>query len=590
MKTKAYDLNSIDDAATKKQRTADGSVPTAITQPQNQGNTLDAITSSQNVQNVDLDIFSPDPNDFAIDDLLYNIEPEYQYYEERFARAVLYGDVETIRYFLEKNINIESLVPVYQGDLGEGAALMVAAMTDIPNKMEVVKLLLEWNANPNVDFKHVYNINGVHYEHNEPLLSLLYRKGADQEIIDLIISNSKHEIVYNASKSSATPYGLYEAVSSGYLGQIIFCFKNGVDINAKLGEEATALHIAAKEGHADIAALLIDLGADLEARSEVDDTPLNLAVEYGHADIATLLINRGADVNAKDCVNSTPLHSAAICGDTSIAALLIDRGACLEEKGGDRCYTPLQTAFERGNTSIAALLIERGADVNAKTENGANLLHIAALSGKKDAVILGIKNRLDVNAKDNDEETPIIYFICRGNFDADVLKLLLVAGAVVTENELNDAITEFAPEDVATIQSVFMNEFLVKNKDPESDEVVISLKPEFRINYNDRYNRQLANRAGDVAYKIVSEKTTSPFSLLPKELVQEIFQHLSENDMAAFLSVAETPVPQELTIEATRMPYLCEVAHSPVLDKLDKAEKTFTAALEKSRAAWLERA
>ncbi len=75
----------------------------------------------------------------------------------------------------------------------------------------------------------------------------------------------------------------------------------------------TPLHVAARNGGAECAKLLLDAGASVdvdipsgvrpdEVSSSRSWRPLILAVRYGHVETVKLLIDRGADVNQE----STP--------------------------------------------------------------------------------------------------------------------------------------------------------------------------------------------------------------------------------------------------------------------------------------------
>ena len=72
---------------------------------------------------------------------------------------------------------------------------------------------------------------------------------------------------------------------------------NGLDI--KNEEGSTALHLAAKEGHAGVVVALLDAGADINARDGAGNTALCLASEAGHVGVVSELIGRlssGGDV------------------------------------------------------------------------------------------------------------------------------------------------------------------------------------------------------------------------------------------------------------------------------------------------------
>ena len=62
-------------------------------------------------------------------------------------------------------------------------------------------------------------------------------------------------------------------------------------MNAKDDKGGTPLHVAAWEGHTEVAELFIAKGADMNAKMEDGDTPLDLA--KGHTETADLLRKHG---------------------------------------------------------------------------------------------------------------------------------------------------------------------------------------------------------------------------------------------------------------------------------------------------------
>ena len=69
----------------------------------------------------------------------------------------------------------------------------------------------------------------------------------------------------------------------------------GADVNASCGvTQATALHMAARRGHVDIARALLDCGAAMDARNSKGDTPLQRALNCRRNAVAQLLAERAA--------------------------------------------------------------------------------------------------------------------------------------------------------------------------------------------------------------------------------------------------------------------------------------------------------
>ena len=68
----------------------------------------------------------------------------------------------------------------------------------------------------------------------------------------------------------------------------------------------TALHVAAFEGHIEVASTLISKATLLLHQVDKDGrTPLHLASANGHKDLLTIMIGQGAEIDAKDNVSDT---------------------------------------------------------------------------------------------------------------------------------------------------------------------------------------------------------------------------------------------------------------------------------------------
>ncbi len=145
------------------------------------------------------------------------------------------------------------------------------------------------------------------------------------------------------------------------------------------------------------------------------------AVKNGHTDLARLLMEKGADPNARDELQQTPLHWAAQAGRTELARLLIEKGAEIQTKDY-RKWTPLHRAAEFGHADLAQLLIEKGADLNAKDRSQRTPLHWATKGGHADLARLLIQSGTDLTAKDDWQRTPL--HLAEGNGHTDLVKLL----------------------------------------------------------------------------------------------------------------------------------------------------------------------
>jgi len=130
----------------------------------------------------------------------------------------------------------------------------------------------------------------------------------------------------------------------------------------------TPLHLAARFGRDDLAAILLDGGADPNARDKRGDRPLHLAAEYGHAAVTRLLLRRGASVDAPGSMDRTPLHAAASglggtqdeAGRLLVANALIERGADVNARERGSGFTPLRYATGSRSTTIEDRLRQSG--------------------------------------------------------------------------------------------------------------------------------------------------------------------------------------------------------------------------------------
>ncbi|MDX1577357.1 MAG: ankyrin repeat domain-containing protein [Gemmatimonadota bacterium] len=116
----------------------------------------------------------------------------------------------------------------------------------------------------------------------------------------------------------------------------------------------SALHYAARDGHADVVAALLAAGADIDRPTGGDrSTPLLLAAINGHYDLARWLLERGADPNLASEDGVAPLY------------------AVIANRWAPKALYPQPTAFKQQETSYLALmdaLLAAGADPNARVE------------------------------------------------------------------------------------------------------------------------------------------------------------------------------------------------------------------------------
>jgi ankyrin repeat protein len=208
-----------------------------------------------------------------------------------------------------------------------------------------------------------------------------------------------------------------QSVVRGFLEQ-----GKSVEVAGENGD--TALLCAARYGHNDLIAFLLEAKAEVDVENAYAYTPLEVAAEGGHQETVKLLLKNGsainkalqaaaqtgnvtlvktlldggADVNACDSRGATALHYAAWEPHEAIVHLLLDYGADIHIQGGEN-ETVLQNAALGGHKEVVALLLENGADVNVQGGSMGNALAAAAYEGSKEIVELLLHKGALVNAK-----------------------------------------------------------------------------------------------------------------------------------------------------------------------------------------------
>ena len=175
------------------------------------------------------------------------------------------------------------------------------------------------------------------------------------------------------------------------------------------GGSKTPLLYATREGHLDVARLLLEHGARVELADGNGVTPLINAIVNAsiirvnrtgtsdHLKIAQLLLEAGADVNAADWYGETPLWSAVDV-----------RNLELGRDGNDRSVR--DDAF-----ALIERLLDAGADPNARTREYPHERRFIL-------VVVGSVSWVDLTG-----QTPFLRAAAAG--DVDVMKLLLEHGA-----------------------------------------------------------------------------------------------------------------------------------------------------------------
>ena len=213
---------------------------------------------------------------------------------------------------------------------------------------EVVKLLLEAGANPNIQIK-----------------TSITMKDVMSELPDDIL--------------------LQPQVKPLFLPQYNNYLVNGITIYG-----ITALMLASFEGHLDIVQILLQAKAIPDLQNETGDTALLLAAMKGHADIVQQLLECGANPNISNRNGSTPLYAAVYC--SSIRKFENDPIKSME------CEIIDPGSYEDYLKIIQLLIAHPNVDIVVNTSvSGCTSLHKASMGGCIDTVKLLLQVSADPN-------------------------------------------------------------------------------------------------------------------------------------------------------------------------------------------------
>jgi ankyrin repeat protein len=234
------------------------------------------------------------------------------------------GHLEIVKLLLERgadpNLPEEHIAP-------RGHALHSAVCN---GHIEIVKLLLEYGAYPSVEVESSADTLSA------ALGEAGYRTEANQEMVDLLCS-------YGAAR----PAHLLAHCNDLQTAAAVFA------ANPALADDPDALGSAGS--HEGFIRLMLRYQPDLPKRRSVGGKT---------REITELLFQHGMDPNKPNWLRITPLHYFAESGDVQNAAIFIEHGADVNAREEEFCSTPLGWAARCGKTRMVEFLLQRGAKPN----------------------------------------------------------------------------------------------------------------------------------------------------------------------------------------------------------------------------------
>ena len=403
-------------------------------------------------------------------------------------RAAKIGDLDAVNDLLTRGVDLNAPDDddctalggaAFNGHTGVVKALLVGGAkpdesrallhASVCGSLEIVKLLLAHQANPNIDdffgitalyraaqygFLDIANVlldNGANpnkadhngltalnqaacYGHTEIVKALLARGAEHAKAPDILwhaaVSSSLavvKELLAQGIKPNECPTALVAAVQEGHQEIVLELLANGADPNAPCMFGHVALDRAFSNERRKIANILLD--------NKASPSPLALvaAAGLGYPDTVQKLLDLGVDPNTLDeKYHTTPLCQAAQCGQLDVVDVLL-KGAA-DPDLPDEVDTPLYHAANFGHADIADKLLAAGAKA------GKSPVALTQAVYRKDMAMVEtlLAHGADPDAHHKEDSSTLCRAVCSGSIE--LVETLLANGA--TPEKTPDALVE----------------------------------------------------------------------------------------------------------------------------------------------------
>ena len=349
--------------------------------------------------------------------------------------AAKIGSIDAIKKHLEAGVEVNSL------NKNKQTALHFAASA---GRLDAATVLLEARADVTVADK--YQKTALHYSAtngHKATTALLLEKGAlinakddkNKTPLDYAVTKKRTEVIEllrsKGGKTAKEQLAAENIFAASEVGDVESVKKllAGVDVNGKNKGGYTALHLASKKGHVEVAKVLLEAKAAVAAASKSGKTALHYVANYkGKLDLAKLLLDAAADPNVLDKRKKTPLDYAVSRKNDALVELLLAKGARTGKEL--RAETDIHYAAANGYADAVKRFIENGGDVNAGDKGGYTALQYAAYNGYIEVVRVLVENKADVNASANKRKKSALHYAAQKG-RKEIALLLLDKGADV---------------------------------------------------------------------------------------------------------------------------------------------------------------
>ncbi|KAE8592927.1 hypothetical protein XENTR_v10018918 [Xenopus tropicalis] len=221
----------------------------------------------------------------------------------------------------------------------------------------------------------------------------------------------------------------------GYMEVVKVLLQANANIDLRDDEGDTALHYAAYGNQAGVVRVLLSKGANAELLNNAKCTALYIAVNKGFTEVVQVLCNPNCAINMQDSFGDTPLHYAITADFRSIIEILTEVPNIDFTVQNNQGFNLLHHSALKGNVLAVSKILERARQlVDSKKEDGFTALHLATLNNHQEVVEILIKEgRCDVNLRNNRNQTPLHLAVAQGHIS--LVHLLVTEGADVNAED-----------------------------------------------------------------------------------------------------------------------------------------------------------
>ena len=191
----------------------------------------------------------------------------------------------------------------------------------------------------------------------------------------------------------------------------------GSDINQRTSNGQSCLHIAAANGYKELCKEFIEeYNFDINIIDNSGTNALLCCARKGSYHLFQYFIKMGSNINQRTQYGVNCLHIAASVGYMDLCKILVEKYNFDIHVTDYRGKSALHYCAENGNHQLFHYFLDMGSDINQRTRNGENCLHIVAQTGYMEFCKLLIEEySFDINITDYSGRSALLCCSANGN-------------------------------------------------------------------------------------------------------------------------------------------------------------------------------